>query len=99
MSVVEMSFDLSDTAAAYCDASVGALELRRGRPLLHTSWLQSQTQICSACPSTQFTDTKEVQFFFFVTQEWRRVRVTLTKGSRNLQVQFDAILMHSNVAV
>lgn len=61
MSVVEMSFDLSDTAAAYCDASVGAQNCGEVVLCCMLSGSGGQTQIRSACPSAQFADTKEVR--------------------------------------
>lgn len=66
MSVVEMSFDLSDTAAAYCDATVGALSCTEVVLCCTLSGsCMGQTEIRPAFPSTEFTDTKEVQFFSF----------------------------------
>lgn len=65
MSVVEMSFDLSDTAAVYCDATVGALSCTEVVLCCTLSGsCRGQTEICPAFPSTEFMDTKEVQFFF-----------------------------------
>lgn len=88
-----MSFDLSDTAAAYCDASVGALKLHRGSSLLHTSWLQSQTQFRSACPSTQFTDTKEVQFFFL---RYTRMETSACDFDKGLSKPSSTVWCYSN---